>query len=84
MKPIAAIGGGLAGACAVNLFHEVIQKTVPEDPLGSNKKFSAKLLTVGVYLAGALATAMIMKALEKKKEKRNEIWEQRLVTSGMS
>lgn len=32
MKPATVIGGGVAGACAVTLFHETIKRIVPESP----------------------------------------------------
>jgi len=163
MKPLTALGGGLAGACAVTLIHETVRRIVPEaprmdllgmnaiskglaaagmekpdenklftwalaadvvsnslyfslaglgkeknawlktsllglgagigavllpGPLGldekhSNKTVATKLMTIGLYLAGALVTTAVMKALEKREEKRNERWQERLVTSAM-
>jgi hypothetical protein len=163
MKTLTALGGGLAGACAVSLIHETIKRIVPEPPrmdllgmqatskglkaaklkkpnevrlftmalagdivsnalyyslsglgkekniwikssllgltaglgavllpgpLGldekhSNRTLSTKLMTVGLYVAGALVTTAAMKLMEKRKQKRNEVWEQRLVTSAM-
>ena len=32
MKPLTALGGGLAGACAVTLIHETARRIVPEAP----------------------------------------------------
>jgi hypothetical protein len=32
MKPLIALGGGLAGACAVTLIHETVRRVVPEAP----------------------------------------------------
>lgn len=163
MKTIAAIGGGVAGACTVTLLHESIKKIIPQAPrmdllgmnaiskglkaagirtpvgatlytmalagdllsnsiyyslagigseknvwlkssalglaaglsavflpapLGLNEKYSnrtnqTKLMTVGLYVAGALVTTAIMKLLATKKVKRNQEWERRLVTSAM-
>ena len=163
MKPLAALGGGLAGACAVTLIHETVRRIVPEaprmdllgmsaiskglvtaglekpdeeklftwalagdivsnclyyslagigkeknawlrssflglgagvgavllpEPLGlsskhTNKTTSTKLMTVGLYVAGALVTTAVMKLIEKRKQKKNEVWERRLVTSAM-
>jgi len=66
--------------------------TLPE-PLGLNERYSNKSLatqamTVGLYVAGAVATAAVMKWLnssrEKRRQRRTEMWEQRLVTSAMS
>ena len=158
MKPIIAIGGGLAGACAATLLHETVKRIVPEaprmdllgmnaitkrsktknqkklfvwalagdilinslyyslagvgkekniwvkssllgltagisavvlpGPLGlnekySNKTMSTKLMTVGLYVAGAIVTTAVMKFLEKRKQNRHKVWEQKLVTSAM-
>jgi hypothetical protein len=163
MKPIAAIGGGLAGACTITLIHEAMRKIVPEAPrldllgmnaiskgmhaagtsvpnnrklfawslagdlvsnsiyyslagigkeknvwvrssllglaagisavtlpgqLGLNGKhtkrtLSTKAITVGLYVAGALITTGVMKLLEHRKQRKDKVWEQRLVTSAM-
>jgi hypothetical protein len=51
MKPLTALGGGLAGACAVTLLHETARKVVPNAPrmdlLGMNA------LTKGLKIIGA-------------------------------
>ncbi len=61
-------------------------------PLGlekrhTNKSLSTKLMTVGLYVAGAVVTAAITKKLANKSKQRNtrrkEEWERRLVTSAM-
>ena len=57
-------------------------------PLGLNKNYSnrstaTRLMTVGLYVAGGLVTAAILKALEKKKKENYDAWEQRLMTSAM-
>ena len=163
MKTITALGGGLAGACAVSLIHETVRRIIPEAPrmdllgkeaisrglrasglkapkesqlftlalagdivsnslyfslagvgaeknlwvkssllglsagigavllpgaLGlnkehSNKTLSTKLMTVGLYVAGALVTTAVMKWAERKNKKRDQVWEQRLLTSAM-
>ena len=163
MNPLTALGGGLAGACAVTLIHETVRRIVPEaprldllgmtaiekglraagkkapgkdqlftwalagdivsnslyfslagvgkeknlwlkssflglaagigavllpEPLGlsakhTNKTVSTKLMTIGLYVAGALVTTAVMKLLEKRSKKRHEVWEERLVTSAM-
>jgi len=41
------------------------------------------LMTVGLYVAGALVATAIMKLMAKKKHRRNQEWERRLVTSAM-
>jgi len=57
-------------------------------PLGLEKSHSSrttetKLMTVGLYIAGALIATGIMKLMAKKKYKKNQEWERRLVTSAM-
>lgn len=57
-------------------------------PMGLEERHSArttetKLMTIGLYVAGALVATGIMKLLAKKKHKRNQEWERRLVTSAM-
>ena len=163
MKPLIALGGGLAGACAVTLIHETIRRVVPEaprmdllgmnaiskglhatgrkvpednrlftlalagdlvsnalfyslagagkekniwvrsaalgmaaglgavalpEPLGlngkySNRTLSTQIMTVGLYVAGAIVTTAVIKFLEHRKKKEKDVWEQRLVTSAM-
>jgi hypothetical protein len=58
-------------------------------PLGLEEKYSTrttstKLMTIGLYVAGALVSTAIMRLMEKRKEKKNDVWQQRLVTSAMS
>jgi len=167
MKPLTALGGGLAGAAAVTLIHESVRRLVPQaprmdllgmnalskglnaaglpqpseqalfswalagdlvtnalyysmagigkekniwvkssllglaagigavalpGPLGlqerhSNRSLATQVMTVGLYVAGSVVTAAIMKLLsersQKRAEKRKEVWEQKLVTSAM-
>jgi hypothetical protein len=61
-------------------------------PLGleerhTNKSLSTKLMTIGLYVAGAVVTAAITKMLASKSHQRNvkrkEEWERKLVTSAM-
>lgn len=57
-------------------------------PLGlqtkhSNRTATTKVMTVGLYVVGAVVTTAVMKVLSKKKQKRNQEWERRLVTSAM-
>lgn len=54
----------------------------------SNKSLTTQVITVGLYVAGAVATAAVMKWLnssrERRERRRRDVWEQRLVTSAMS
>ena len=61
-------------------------------PLGleerhTNKTLTTKLMTVGLYVAGSIVTATIIKLIsskvDKRKEKKTEEWEKKLVTSAM-
>jgi hypothetical protein len=57
-------------------------------PMGLNEKYSARstrtrLMTVGLYVAGALVATSIMKILAKRKHRQHQEWERRLVTSAM-
>lgn len=57
-------------------------------PLGLNKQYSnrtvtTQILTVGLYVAGSMATAAVIKMLNHKKRKSHKEWERRLVTSAM-
>jgi hypothetical protein len=58
------------------------------EPLGLNKKYSNKtvatqLMTVGLYVTGALVTTAVIKLLNKKKQVEHKEWERKLVTSAM-
>ncbi|HEY1022767.1 MAG TPA: hypothetical protein VGE06_10675, partial [Flavisolibacter sp.] len=58
------------------------------EPMGLNKQYSnrtvaTQVMTVGLYVAGALATAAVMKMLNKRKQQSHTEWERRLVTSAM-
>lgn len=68
--------GLTAGLCAVAFSEPLTKKHI-------GKTATTKFMTVGLYVAGALITTAVMKLLEKKKQKKNKIWEKRLVTSAM-
>ena len=57
-------------------------------PLGLNDKYSnrtvaTQIMTVGLYVTGALVTTAVIKLLNKKKQEKHTEWERRLVTSAM-
>jgi hypothetical protein len=59
------------------------------EPLGlpsrhTNRSLETKILTVGLYVIGGIVAAGVMKLIDRKKQKKNEVWEQRLVTSSMA
>lgn len=57
-------------------------------PLGLNNKHSnrtvaTQMMTVGLYVTGALVTTAVIKLLNRKKKVKHTEWERRLVTSAM-
>ncbi|HVF80814.1 MAG TPA: hypothetical protein VM884_02730 [Flavisolibacter sp.] len=57
-------------------------------PLGlneshSNKTVATQVMTVGLYVTGALVSTAVIKLLNKKKQVKHDEWEQRLMTSAM-
>jgi hypothetical protein len=57
-------------------------------PLGlnerhSNRTVATQVMTVGLYVTGALVTTAVIKLLNKKKKVKHNEWERRLVTSAM-
>jgi hypothetical protein len=66
-----------------------ISAVVLPGPLGleqkhSNRTTSTKIMTVGLYVAGALVTSAIIKLVEKQRQKKKKVWQERLVTSAIS
>ncbi|MDQ6608863.1 MAG: hypothetical protein M3Y85_03480, partial [Bacteroidota bacterium] len=58
------------------------------EPLGLNKKHSNKtvatqVMTIGLYVTGALVTTAVIKLLSKKKQIKHKEWERKLMTSAM-
>jgi hypothetical protein len=58
------------------------------EPLGlserhSNRTVATQLMTVGLYVTGAVVTTAVIKLLTKKKHVKEKQWEQRLMTSAM-
>ncbi|HEX2606252.1 MAG TPA: hypothetical protein VHK91_02690 [Flavisolibacter sp.] len=58
-------------------------------PLGlkdhyTDRTLSTRVLTVGLYVAGGIIAAAVMKWADKKKQRSNQDWEQRLMTSSMA
>lgn len=58
------------------------------EPLGlskqhSNRTVATQLMTVGLYITGALVTTAVIKLLNRKKKAKHTEWERRLVTSAM-
>ena len=57
-------------------------------PMGLNNRHSdrtiaTQVMTVGLYVTGALVTTAVIKLLNKKKQVKHHEWERRLVTSAM-
>ena len=76
------IRGGLLGLAAG------LGAVLLPEPLGLNSKYSnrtaaTQLMTVGLYVTGALVATAVTKLLNKKKQVRHKEWERKLVTSAM-
>lgn len=50
----------------------------------SNKTVATKLMTVGLYVTGALVTSAIIRLVENQDQKKKKVWHERLVTSAIS
>ena len=50
----------------------------------SNRTPQTKLMTVGLYLVGGLVAAAVMQALEKRRLRKREDWQYKLVTSSQA
>lgn len=69
-KKGAILRGGLLGLAAG------VGAVLLPKPLGLNEEYSnrtnaTKLMTIGLYLAGGLVTAAVLRALQKRQEKRD-------------
>lgn len=58
-------------------------------PMGLNQRHSSRttetqLMTVGLYVLGGVLAAGVMKWLDHKKKRKEDKWEERLVTSSMA
>ncbi len=56
--------------------------------MGLNERYSSRttatqIMTVGLYVTGALVATAVIKALGKKKKQKHQDWESRLLTSAM-
>jgi hypothetical protein len=79
-----ALARGAALGLAAGLGAVMLPKPMGLDDRSSNKTMETKIMTVGLYIVGGLVAAGVMKLLAKKKHKKNEDWERRLVTSSMA
>lgn len=82
-KENALLKGAVLGLCAG------VGAVLLPQPLGlpakhSSRTLETKLMTIGLYVAGGLIAAGVMKLLDRKKKKRIDLWEQRLMTSSMA
>lgn len=58
-------------------------------PMHLNSSYSArttqtKIMTIGLYVIGGLVASAVMMAIDRKKQKHNEKWQHRLVTSSQA
>jgi len=79
-----ALVRGAALGLAAGLGAVMLPKPMGLDDRPSNKTMETKIMTVGLYIVGGLVAAGVMKLLARKKHKRNQDWERRLVTSSMA
>lgn len=79
-----ALVKGAALGLAAGLGAVLLPKPLGLNEEASNRTIETKIMTVGLYVIGGLVAAGVMKLLDKKKNKRNKAWEQRLVTSSMA
>jgi len=79
-----ALTRGAALGLAAGLGAVLLPKPMGLNDRPSNKSLETKIMTVGLYVVGGLVAAGVMKLLARKKHKKNEDWERRLVTSSMA
>jgi hypothetical protein len=82
-KENALLRGSMLGLAA-GLGAVLLPKPMGLNENATNKTIQTKIITVGLYVVGGLVAAGVMKFLDRKKHKRNAVWEQRLVTSSMA
>jgi hypothetical protein len=70
--------GFSAGLAAV-----LLPKSIGLHETSTNRSVQTRLMTIGLYTLGGVVASAVMKAIHNKQERRDEAWEQRLVTSSM-
>jgi hypothetical protein len=68
---------------AAGLGAVLLPKHLGLDERNSNRTVATQVMTVGLYVTGALVTTAVIKLLNKKKKVKHNEWERRLVTSAM-
>jgi len=79
-----ALARGAALGLAAGLGAVLLPKPMGLNEHPGNKSIETKIMTVGLYVVGGLVAAGVMKLLARKKHRKNEDWERRLVTSSMA
>jgi hypothetical protein len=79
-----ALARGAALGLAAGLGAVLLPKPLGLNEDTSNRTIQTKVMTVGLYVLGGIVAAGVMKLLDRKKNKKNADWEQRLVTSSMA
>lgn len=79
-----AIVRGAVLGLAAGLGAVLLPKPMGLNPKHSNQTLQTQLMTVGLYVLGGIVAAAVMKRLAQSKKKKEEVWEQRLVTSSMA
>jgi hypothetical protein len=62
----------------------LLPKPMGLNPKHSNRTVETQIMTVSLYVIGGIVAAGVMKLLDKKKKRKEEKWEERLVTSSMA
>jgi hypothetical protein len=79
----ALIRGAVLGLTA-GLGAVLLPKPMGLNPKHSNRTVETQIMTVSLYVIGGIVAAGVMKLLDKKKKRKEEKWEERLVTSSMA
>lgn len=82
-KENAVTKGALLGLAA-GLGAVLLPKPMGLPSSHSSRSVPTIAMTLGLYVAGGIVAALVMKALDKKKKQKQQVWEHRLVTSSMA
>jgi hypothetical protein len=78
-KGAVARGAGLGLAAGIGAVTLPNYLGLPDAP--SSRTTETKLMTVGLYVVGGIVASLVLKALSKRKERNNNKWQERLLTS---
>jgi hypothetical protein len=85
LSGIGSTKGTVARGAALGLAAGVGAVTLPKyiglPDAPSSRTPETKLMTVGLYVVGGIVASLVLKALSKRKERKNNKWQERLLTS---